>query len=182
MQNQNELYHYGRLGMRWGHHKYRDRYGGLTQTGQIKVRQLAAEHRKLSNIGNITKQGQKRRLEVEALYEHLTGKSIGLHKSDVTVSGPRKVSEMTNEELTAYNTRKQLETTYQGFQPKPEISKGKKFAAAVGKHALAPMAKEIHKQIIMPKILEFIKTKTMSPEEIEKAAQAAAKAAQKAIK
>ena len=57
MQNSNVLYHYGRLGMRWGQHRYRDKYGTLTKHGHAKRSQLEKEHDKLTNTTQLTKTG-----------------------------------------------------------------------------------------------------------------------------
>lgn len=158
MENSNELYHYGIPGMRWGRHKYQDKYGGLKRAGRVKISQLASEHKQLSNIGSLTKKGEKRIADIEKQYEHLTGKSIDTHEFKKTgITGSKSIRDMTNEELIAYNTRKQLETTYLNYQPKPQISKGKAFVAKTNKNVVAPFMKEVNKQIIMPKVIGMIK-------------------------
>ena len=118
--------------MRWGRHIYKDKYGGLNQAGRAKTRELSSEHKKLSAINTLSKKGVKRLEDVEKEYEHLTGRPISAHAAEkIGIKTPKRVDEMTNEELTAYNTRKQLETSYQGYQPKAEISRGKKIAKSV---------------------------------------------------
>ena len=47
----NELYHYGRLGMKWGCRKYQNKYGGLNNAGQLRRKKLEAEYDNLSSIG-----------------------------------------------------------------------------------------------------------------------------------
>ena len=156
MSYNHELYHYGRLGMKWGQHKYQNKYGGLNSAGRSRVRQLEDEHDNLSDIGRLSAKGIKRRSDIEKEYQHLTGKVIS-ERVKTPTQKPKSLREMSNEELTAYNTRKQLETTYLGYQQKPEKSKGKKFATAMGKHVVAPLSKEVYKQIVMPKVMNYIK-------------------------
>lgn len=147
MSNEGELYHYGRLGMKWGEHRYKDRYGGLNKAGKLKVRELANEHKKLEAINTLSKKGIKRLEDVEKQYAHLTGKRIGEHTPDkVGIKTPKRVEELTNEELSAYNSRKALENTYMSYQPKPQVSKGKQFASYVGNKVVLPIATELGKK------------------------------------
>ena len=145
MQNGNELYHYGRLGMKWGQHRFHNKYGALNKAGQVKRRQLALEYGQLTKINKLTKKGEKHLDDVSKKYEHLTGKPIGSHAA--TVIPTKKLKDMTNEEITTYNTRKQLEATYLGYQPKKEVhvSKGKKFVAGVFTKVITPVATDLGK-------------------------------------
>ena len=160
MQNNNELYHYGRLGMRWGQHKYQDKYGGLNQAGRVRTRELSAEHRKLSAITKLSKKGVKRLEDVEKEYSHLTGKKIGEHTPEkVGIKAPRRVEDMTNDELTSYNARKALENTYNGYQPKPQASIGKKFVSGVFTNIISPVAIDVGKQFIKNKAMKKLNLK-----------------------
>lgn len=151
MEQTNELYHYGKLGMRWGRHKFQDRYGGLNKAGSEKTKKLLSEYKKLAKITTLSKAGTKRLANVEKEYNHLTGKKIGADepntKSD-NVGPSRKtksIQDMTNEELSSYNTRKQLETTYLGYQPKARVSKGKQVVGFLAKKVALPVAIDIGK-------------------------------------
>lgn len=144
---QNELYHYGVLGMKWGRRRYQDKYGGLNNAGKAKTRALSNEYKKLSSISTLTKKGIKRVVDIEKEYEHLTGKKINSNVSEkVGIKAPKRIDDMTNEELTAYNTRKQLEQTYLSYQPKEKVSRGKKFASYMGSKVIAPIATDLGKK------------------------------------
>lgn len=174
----NELYHYGRLGMKWGQRRFTNRYGGLNRAGRMRIKQLESEHDELSNIGHLSKKGVKRKEDVEREYSHLTGKSIN-DRIRIATQKPKSMREMTNEELTAYNTRKQLEETYQKYQPKHEVSKGRQFAAAVGKKFILPIAVDVGKAYLTS-VLSDKATKKDMTKAAGKAAEEARKAAEKA--
>lgn len=178
MQNNGELYHYGIPGMRWGTHRYNDKYGGMNKRGQALRKQLESEHERLSNIAKLTKAGVKRKADVERQYENLTGKTIQ-ERTTIPKPKPKSVNEMTNEELIAYNTRKQLETTYNNYQPKPRESKGKQFAEAMGKKFVLPVALDVGKAYITSLAIDKVTGKDMS-KAASKAAEEAAKAGEKA--
>lgn len=70
----------------------------------------------------------------------------------------KPVNYMTNEELKAYNDRKNLENTFASYNPK-QVSKGKKFAMDVSStlvnDILSPMAKEIATDYIGKKLQDY---------------------------
>ena len=160
MQYGGELYHYGKLGMRWGRHKFQDRYGGLNASGQQRVKQLVNENDKLSTIGRLSPKGIQKKADLEKEYSHLTGRSIADHPAaQKQITKPAK--EMSNEELTAYNTRQQLLRTYQSFQPQqqaPQISKGKQFLTAALTKVIMPAATDIGKKWALEKFSELTMT------------------------
>lgn len=176
MSNQKVLCHYGVLGMKWGRRK--NRYGALTNTGQAVRRSIESEYDKLSNVAKLTPAGVRRRADLEKKYQHLTGLSIS-DRNLVARPKAKTVSEMTNEELIAYNTRKQLETTYLNYQPKPRVSRGKQFATAVGKKIILPMAVDVGRAYLTSLGVDKATGKDMT-EAANRAAEAARKAAEKA--
>lgn len=109
--NNNELMHHGIHGMRWGVRRYQNKDGSLTAAGRKRINQLDSEYRKL------------------------TGKKLSKSSESNTVkktsAKPKKISEMTNEEIQEKINRIRLERTLESLTPK-EISSGEKFAKFIG--------------------------------------------------
>ena len=121
--------------MRWGQHKYHNKYGLINRAGIKEKHNLESEYDHLSTSSTLNKKGQQRLTDIENKYKDLTGTHIS---SRPAKAQPKRLQDMTNEELAAYNTRKQLEETYLKYQPKPEVSKGKQFVKAVLTKAIVP--------------------------------------------
>ena len=109
--NSNELMHHGIHGMRWGVRRYQNKDGSLTAAGRKRINQLDSE------------------------YQKLTGKKLSKSSESNTVkktsAKPKKISEMTNEEIQEKINRIRLERTLESLTPK-EISSGEKFAKFIG--------------------------------------------------
>lgn len=109
--NNNELMHHGIHGMRWGVRRYQNKDGSLTAAGRKRINQLDSE------------------------YQRLTGKKLSKSSESNTVkktsAKPKKISEMTNEEIQEKINRIRLERTLESLTPK-EISSGEKFAKFIG--------------------------------------------------
>lgn len=109
--NSNELMHHGIHGMRWGVRRYQNKDGSLTVAGRKRINQLDSE------------------------YKRLTGKKLSESSESNTVkktsAKPKKISEMTNEEIQEKINRIRLERTLESLTPK-EISSGEKFAKFIG--------------------------------------------------
>lgn len=162
----NELYHYGRLGMKWGRRKYTNKYGALNRGGRRHIEELADEHETLSKIGRLSKKGMRRKADVEKEYEHLTGKNVSEHVRQPKPI-PRSVKDMSNEELIAYNTRQQLEKTYQSYQPQPTAhtdSMGKKFVMGALTKVVLPAAIDYGKKFLSDKISDLTMTDSAKAE------------------
>lgn len=103
--------HHGIHGMHWGVRRYQNKDGSLTAAGRKRINQLDSE------------------------YQRLTGKKLSKSSESNTVkktsAKPKKISEMTNEEIQEKINRIRLERTLESLTPK-EISSGEKFAKFIG--------------------------------------------------
>ena len=124
-----ELYHTGRKGMRWGQHIY----------GRLYKR----------SDGSLTELGRKRARAYAAKYRKLTGHKVSQSQSDETTkvkkAKEKSVSEMSDSELQSRINRLQLEQRYNQLKPK-KISSGKKFIETVFKPAASEASKQLMKE------------------------------------
>ena len=116
---ENELYHHGIKGQKWGVRRYQNPDGSLTLAGKKRALKVQNDYTELSKNkkyhdkdGNLTYEGRKRALKMKEQYSSITGKSlrpfpnaIGL-KSSTSVKGeskvkPKSISEMSNQEIQA---------------------------------------------------------------------------------
>ena len=122
-----ELYHTGRKGMKWGQHIYSRLYkrsdGSLTELGRKRARAYAAKYRKITG--------------------HKVRQSQSDDKTEKTKTTKEKsVSEMSDSELQSRINRLQLEQRYSQLKPK-HISSGKKFIERVLKPAASDASKQL---------------------------------------
>lgn len=124
--NSNELMHHGIHGMRWGVRRYQNKDGSLTAAGRKRINQLDSE------------------------YQRLTGKKMSKSSESNTVkktsAKPKKISEMTNEEIQEKINRITLEQNLKSLTPK-KISAGKRFTETVMNDVITPAATDVGKQL-----------------------------------
>ena len=125
-----ELYHTGRKGMKWGQHIYSRLYkrsdGSLTELGRKRARAYAAKYRKITG--------------------HKVRQSQSDDKTEKTKTTKEKsVSEMSDSELQSRINRLQLEQRYSQLKPK-HISSGKRFIERVLKPAASDASKQLMKE------------------------------------
>lgn len=124
--NSNELMHHGIHGMRWGVRRYQNKDGSLTAAGRKRINQLDSE------------------------YQRLTGKKLSKSSESNTVkktsAKPKKISEMTNEEIQEKINRITLEQNLKSLTPK-KISAGKRFTETVMNDVITPAATDVGKQL-----------------------------------
>lgn len=156
-----ELYHWGIKGMKWGVRRYQNKDGSLTAAGKKRV---AAEKNELKERERSIKAREKekaerakinaKKAELDARERELKGgiaaKLGKKNKASDTDSDSRvkSVSEMSNKELQEYTTRMRLEKEYYDAQrnlasitPK-QVSKGQKFAETMMDNVVKPLAKD----------------------------------------
>ena len=147
----NELYHYGMKGMRWGIRRYQNKDGSLTPAGKKRynkeMAKLKAEEKVLKNKqktqAKMDKLDEKRK-DVAALRKGKTPPST-LKKAKETQK--RSLKDLSDDELRTIVNRMQLEQQYRTLAPE-KISTGRKFANAVMKNVVAPAATEVGKQVV----------------------------------
>ena len=115
---ENELYHFGIKGMRWGVRRYQNPDGSLTNAGK---KRLSKGH--TSNEENDSS-----------------------NKPSTKSSSTKTVKDMSDDELRQAINRLQLEQQYKNLSPK-NVSKGKKFVDTVTNDVLKPAAIDMGKQV-----------------------------------
>lgn len=130
-QNTDELYHHGVPGQRWGFRRYQNPDGTLTPAGRRRANKLAEK------------------------YAKVTGKKLIVKKKSVQGNEkpkPKTISEMSDYELQQKINRIYLEQNYAkaiaSQQPKPKISRGRKFINTIKKEVIAPSMISAGKKIL----------------------------------
>ena len=133
--NQNELYHHGIKGMKWGVRRYQNKDGTLTPAGKRKADKMKKE------------------------YSNLTGKQLkrssSKKASSTTPSTKKKtISDMSDDELREKTNRYMLEKNYidakrnyESLTPK-QVSKGRAFMEHVATKVVTPALTEAGKRVV----------------------------------
>lgn len=144
--NNNELYHYGVVGMKWGVRRYQNADGSLTYAGKKKALKMQSRYTDLTKSrkyndknGNLTYSGRKKALRMKEKYSKLTGKQLrgyAINKKQTDqnnkASKPKKLSEMSDDEIQKRIDRINLEQRYKDLTKNPQKqSRGKDFVIDV---------------------------------------------------
>lgn len=133
-----ELYHYGTRGMKWGIRRYQNKDGSLTPAGKkrynAEMSKLKAEEKVLKNRqktqAKFDKLDQKRK-EIDDLKK---GKISSTSSSSETKPKGKSIKDMSDDELQAYINRSNLEKQYKQAvrdQNPEKVSKGRQFVMDV---------------------------------------------------
>lgn len=135
---QNELYHHGVLGMKWGVMRYHNRDGTLNERGRRKAAKLENRYSDLTNGRNI----RKKKI------------SSQMNSSQSQTSKHKSVKEMSDAELRSKTNRLTLEENYLSKQKRVaeltprHVSKGKKIVDHMANKVIAPAATEAGKKVL----------------------------------
>lgn len=142
------LQHYGIPGMKWYQRRYQNKDGTLTAAGKKRYNK---EMDKLKQEERILKNKQRTQAKIDKLtakrkeIDELKGKTS---KQNDTKPKKKSIKDMTDEELTTYKNRLDLEQKVLELTQK-DVDKGKKFATTVWNEAIKPSSIALGKQLVM---------------------------------
>ena len=143
-----ELYHHGILGQKWGLRRYQNADGTLTPEGRER---MLAKARKYESKANITVgESYSAKLRRAKLNQKAKDARYEVKKSDLKKArlkksennAKRSVKNMSDDELKREIARAKLENEYNQLHPK-HVSAGQKFASYVFKRMILPSATSV---------------------------------------
>lgn len=143
-----ELYHHGILGQKWGIRRYQNADGTLTSEGRERMLAKARKYESKANttIGESNSAKRKRaKLNQKAKDARYEVKKSDLKKARLKKSennAKRSVKDMSDDELKREIARAKLENEYNQLHPK-HVSAGQKFASYVFKRMILPSATSV---------------------------------------
>ncbi len=138
----NELYHHGIIGMKWGVRRYQNKDGTLTPAGKKKAAKMKDEYTALT--------GKK-------LIRKPTPKSSTKNNNTDEVK-KKRIKEMSDTEIKDMINRLESEKRLAGLQA-DTASKGNKVARSILNDVVAPAAKEAGKRLLTDTLMKIGKDK-----------------------
>lgn len=148
--SEDELYHHGIKGMRWGVRRYQNKDGSLTPAGQKRRAKLEGELKKLHGVD-----------------ENGSGRPAA---ASVKPAGKKRISEMTDDEINRAIARARLEDTYRALRPEPQQPEKNAFAKKMLNEAIKPAVIEAGKNLVssaMDGLVKKITGDKVDPESLE---------------
>lgn len=147
--NEEELKHYGVLGMRWGVHRSRNKRGSSISKKTAKKRTSSADAPSTFSSRRHQKKVAKQRAKnlEKARQTRAANKKIAEEHAVKIKKGKLSPKEMSDKELASAISRLEMEQRYSQLSPK-QVSVGKSAAKAVFGQVIAPAAVDIGKQLV----------------------------------
>ena len=152
---ENELYHHGVKGQKWGVRRYQNADGSLTYAGKKRALKMQdrytnfTENKKYrKKDGSYTLKGRKKALKMKEKYSELTGKDLKRFpqvKKIVDSNSDKKISELDSK----------------------KIAKGKRFTSYIVKEMIIPAATDVGKQAVKSMMVKAVNKKMNFDDELK---------------